>query len=208
MTLALIAIVEGRPSAPLPAALVTIRVGGARVIAARASDEPDVTRALVAHDRAVRRVARSHRAVLPLRFGVTAPDRAAVVRLVEPLDRVLEQAFDRVRDAVQFTLRIAGRPRPSRAPKDAGPGTRWLAARVAAERVPELAPLTEATAPFVRERREERRRRAGFFATAYHLVPRDAVRAWRRAVRASEPHLRVALTVTGPFPPYAFAELA
>jgi hypothetical protein len=44
----------------------------------------------------------------------------------------LERAFERVRGAVQFTLRVSGRRR--RAPpidRLTGPGTQWLAERIA-----------------------------------------------------------------------------
>jgi len=77
---------------------------------------------------------------------------------------------------------------------------------MARERVPEIAALTEETRPFVRAVRVERR---DHFATVYHLVERSAVRAWRAAVARALARLgSIRVTTTGPWPPYAFAELS
>jgi hypothetical protein len=174
---------------------------------------------VVAHDRVVRRLGRTFSAILPLRFATTAPDEASLRALLAPLSGAIGRALDRVRGAVQFDLRVTGR-RARRTPPAAaaGPGTRWLATKTARLRVPELAPLTEATHAIVRATRLERHdagpwRKAPVdapFASAYHLVARADVRAWRRAVASAVPLLaqrKVGVVVTGPFPPYAFAEL-
>ena len=195
----------GRGIARRPLSLV--RAGVAWVVVEPAEAREPTPAALVAHDRVVRRLARSAGAILPLRFASTADDAAAVRALVAPMSALIAGAFGRVRKAVQFTLRVSGlvsRPAPARS---AGPGTRWLAKRIAEGRVPEIAPLTEATAPYVREVRLERR---GEGATVYHLVPREHVASWRAAVARSLAALdaRIRVSVTGPWPPYAFAELA
>jgi hypothetical protein len=42
----------------------------------------------------------------------------------------------------------------------------------------------------------------------YHLVPKKNVKKWRAAVEEGSALLdRVTLTTSGPWPPYAFAEL-
>jgi hypothetical protein len=214
MPLYLYALVDRRPRGPLGRGIARqplslVHAGKAWVVVEPAEAREPTPAALVAHDRVVRRLARSAAAILPLRFASTADDAAAVRALVAPMSALVVSAFRRVREAVQFTLRVspsasARAPAPSR---NAGPGTRWLAKRIAERRVPEIAPLTEATAPYVREARLERR---GNAATVYHLVPREHVAAWRAAARRSLAALdtRVRVSVTGPWPPYAFAELA
>jgi hypothetical protein len=211
----LYAIVEARPRRALGKGvarrpLTLVRVERAYVVVERA-EAPDATpEALVAHDRIIQRIARATPAVLPLRFASTAPDRAAIEALVAPLSGALADAFERVRGAVQFTLRVSGRRAAApKAGRRVGPGTRWLAKRIAKQRVVEIAPLTEATRPFVREARAERHDRPPLLASVYHLVAREDVRAWRAAVARSLPLLDgVRVTTTGPWPPYAFAELA
>jgi hypothetical protein len=225
-SLYLYALVERRPRAPLGLGihrrrLELTRAGKAWVVFEAGSAAAPSPARILAHDRVIRRIARSTPAILPLRFGSTAADEPAIRRLLASLSDPIARAFDRVRGAVQFTLRVRGRPAPAPAARTpgraagVGPGTRWLAERLARSAVPEIAPLTEATAPWVRAVRTERegaRRSArdpDLLATVYHLVAQGDVDAWRSAVAGSVPRLRrVTVSATGPWPPYAFAELA
>jgi hypothetical protein len=178
------------------------------VIAERTHAPEATATTLRAHDRVVRRIAERVNAVLPFRFGSVAEDPKTVVALVGPLQPLVDKALAQVRGCVQFTLRVRGEPaRPrARAPRG-GPGTRFLTALVEAKRVPEIAPLTKATRPFVRASRSERHDRPPLLASVYHLVPRGRERAYRAAVERSLAALEVSVRVAGPFPPYAFAEL-
>jgi hypothetical protein len=190
--------------------LAAVAAGPAWVVVEEAAPRAPTVRALVAHDRIVRRLTRASEAVLPLRFGASVADHAALRALTKPLAALLRRAFSRVRGCVQFTLRVRGVRAPARrhtARAGAGPGTRWLEEQVARHRVPEIAALTEATRPFVREVRMERRDVPPLLATVYCLVARDDVAPWRSAVARSRRALDVDVTVTGPWPPYAFAEL-
>ena len=202
--------------------LSLVRAGSAFVVVEPAEPREATPRTIVAHDRVVRRIARLVPSVLPLRFGTSAPDRAAVEALIAPLAESIRPAFERVRDAVQFTIRVSGRRSPPTIPARVGPGTRWVAERIARQQVPEVAAISEATRPWVRDARAERhdrghggrpsprRDRALHFASVYHLVAREDVRAWRRALgRALEELPKgVSVTTSGPWPPWAFAELA
>ncbi|MDF2691828.1 MAG: hypothetical protein K0S65_211 [Labilithrix sp.] len=199
----------GRGIARQPLALV--RAGKAFVVVEEAAAREPTPAAIVAHDRVVRRVARLTPAVLPLRFGSTAPDRASVAALLTPLTGPVERALERVRGAVQFTLRVRGKAAPPTKPgANVGPGTRWLAKRIARHQVPEVEAVRQATRPFVREVRAERQDAGTQLATVYHLVPRDDVQKWRAAFARSLADLprSVEVTATGPWPPWAFAELA
>ena len=72
--------------------------------------------------------------------------------------------------------------------------------------MPEIAPLRSALAPLVLAERAERHDRPPLLASVYHLVPRGRSRAYRRAVATARARLgAVRLSVTGPWPPYAFA---
>lgn len=218
MSLYLYALVDELPSGPLGkglarGALSLVRVGRIHVVVERAEAVDPTPEAVLAHDRVVRRIARAsagRAAVLPLRFASTASDRAALEAMLAPVAGAALRAFDRVRGAVQFTLRVTGeRATPPKPARGAGPGTKWLAKRLAAQRVPEIDPLNEATRPFVRETSVVRHDRPPLIASVYHLVAREDVRRWRAAVSRSSSELdRVRVTSTGPWPPYAFAELA
>lgn len=95
--------------------------------------------------------------------------------------------------------------------RELGPGARYLAARRArASAAAELGVLAGALAPHVRAERVERSPRAGagpgLLASVYHLVPRPALAAYRAAVDAGAASLSPRrLTLSGPWPPYAFA---
>ncbi|MBX3208939.1 MAG: GvpL/GvpF family gas vesicle protein [Labilithrix sp.] len=191
--------------------LAVVRAGKAYVVVEPAAAPEPTPAALLAHDRVVRRIARLSPSILPLRFGSTAPDRPAVRALIAPLASALGPAFERVRGAVQFTLRVEGRRSPARRPPvTAGPGTRWLTERLSRVEAPEIDVVTEATRPYVRALRVERHARGRRIASVFHLVAREDVRAWRRALARAVGGLPrgVSLTATGPWPPWAFAELA
>jgi len=213
----LYALVDRPPRRPLGQGMArrplsVLRAGKVWVVVEHASAPAVTAKKLVAHDRVVRRIAAMVTAILPLRFASTARDSAALKALLAPLAEPIGRALARVSGCVQFTLRAAGRAtrQPTRSSRKEGPGTRWLARRMARERVPEIAALTEETRPFVRAVRMERQEPPrDHFATVYHLVERSAVPAWRAAVAKALPRLgSVHVTMTGPWPPYAFAELS
>jgi hypothetical protein len=210
----LYAIVGAPPRAPLGrgmarAPLSVVRAAGANVIVER-TGAPRVTPAnLRAHDRVVRRIARLCSAVLPFRFGSVAGGRAELASLLEPVRGSIARALELVTDAVQFTLRVYGRPAaPAKASRGEGPGTRWLYQRLRAQQVPEIADVTERVRPFVRATRAHRHDRGPLLASVYHLVAREDVRRYRAALAAASRALDdVRIEATGPWPPYAFAEM-
>jgi hypothetical protein len=213
-TLTLYAIADARPRGALGKGLggkplSVVRAAGAHVVVERAPPAQVSARALRGHDRIVRRVARAAPSVLPVRFGTSVSDARALGALLDPLASALSAALDTVRECVQYTLRIRGRAAPPAAPPShAGPGARFMAQRMASRRAPEVDAVTKATKPWVRASRIERADRKDLLATVYHLVSRRDARAYRAALSKSLPLVRdVTVTTTGPWPPYAFADL-
>jgi hypothetical protein len=86
----------------------------------------------------------------------------------------------------------------------AGAGTRYLTRRARAQSAPELEPLRLLLAPFVTAERIARHDRGPLLLTAYHLVPRGAVAAYRRILRRHPDVLGYRVAASGPWPPYAF----
>jgi len=220
----LYAVLAEAPAGPLPSGLsgepvrlvacdgVWAAVGD--VAAAPAVDEPS----LRAHDAAVRRLAAGGGALLPARFGSLADDERALCDALRPRLSAFRDGLRAVRGCEQMTLRFAradaGASALDTAPASgpdaaAGPGTRYLDARRAAagdpRAVPEVARVLDALAPFVRGERRLRHERPPLLASAYHLVPRESLDAYRSAVAAAAREAGLRVTMSGPWPPYAFA---
>lgn len=206
--LRLYAIIKGRPREGL-GKLEIVRAGGASVVVGRGGVVEATAAAVKAHDRVVRRIQREVDAVLPFRFGSVVADAAALRRMLEPVTAAVRTALELVDGCMQYTLRVYGDAAAVETPKTgAGPGTQWLGVRLRARRVPEIAAITEATADYVRAAKAERHDRPPLVASVYHLVPNTEARAYRAAVtRASKTLGRVTVKTSGPFAPYAFAEL-
>jgi hypothetical protein len=114
-----------------------------------------------------------------------------------------------------MTLRVWGAPGAVAAPPEpepaAGPGTRYLAgrrlARARARSAPEVEPLRARLGGLVRDEQVERHERGALLATVQHLIPRGEAARYRAEVDAAAAALAPwRVTVTGPWPPYAFAD--
>mgnify|MGYP001489250819 CR=1 FL=1 len=211
----------GPGAAGEPLSVIDLPTAGLRALVGRPGSRiPVAADTLRAHDEAVRRVAAAAQATLPARFGQTAPDEAALDAALAPRASAFAAALERVRDCEQMTLRLFGPPSAPEDPHPAGPGAelgpgaRYLAGRRAraAATPPALTALLERLAPLVREARLERTAPgpAGpgpqLLASVYQLVPRAQLTAYRAAFDAhpapAAPHR---ITLSGPWPPYAFA---
>jgi hypothetical protein len=194
----------------------TVESAGLQVTVGETAAAPAVTpEALQDHDAVVRRLSVRCPALLPARFGWVAADDAEVRAALAPHAASLRASLDLVRGCVQMTLRVFGDTRPAAPAPSAPPGaaasagTRYLLQRAdvlrAAESLPELAPLRAHLAPMLRASREERHDAGGLLGTAYHLVERRRLRAYRAVVRKTAGALSpLRLHVTGPWAPYAF----
>lgn len=197
------------------------RIAGAFAAVERREDVPPIEFGVLRkHQAVVCRLARLVPAILPVRFGTLLESEEFQDRL-SGRDDELAEAFGLVRNRVQFTWRVAGGRRPpsarTLAPGDRGlerpaidpsvvSGTAYLERLSAAARPSapgayrvvrrELAPLVAA------ERFQPQRIDAQ--DALYHLVEAAGVRRYlaRAApIRRANPRL----SLTGPWPPFAFA---
>ena len=183
--------------------------GGFAVVERRGDIPPAEFGSLKRHHDVVAELASRVDAILPVRFG-TLLDADAIEEALDERAEEIADAFDVVRGRVQFTWR-RGRPTPDarrpksdarrptsgtdylrRAAKGAKPAppAAWRALRV------KLAPLVAA----------ERYQPAGpaLPETLYHLVARDKSARYA-TIGAGLRHAKPTLSLTGPWPPFAFA---
>ncbi len=177
--------------------------------------------ALARQDETVRRLADRVPALLPARFGEWLPDARLLAESLAPRSGEIARALILVEGCVQMTLRVFGVPEEPGAPGEpgepdatpvveepAGPGTRYLAARRRAANpgIPEVAALRAALRPLLRAERIERHEKGQLLATAHDLVRREEAGDYRQIVEAAVGALAGRkVTVSGPWPPYAFA---
>ena len=202
-------------------ALRVVTCGGLLAVVGDMSALPAVTStALREHDRAIRRMAAITDSVLPMRFGSMADEELDLARRLEPAEATLEAALVQVAGREQMTVRvyerqaqdeegarIAARP-PAAA--DLGPGARYLLERRRAlEHDPQGAALDAvlaASASFIRAQRVESHGSRPLIASVHHLIERGQGAAYSAALHAGTADLiDAAVTVSGPWPPYAFA---
>jgi hypothetical protein len=191
--------------------LETVRVGRFTAVIGRLRAVPYPTDAVVRrYDRVMRELWRRTPAIVPVRFGTTARDLDDLVAMVRDRDRVVQRRLTLVRNRAQMTVRLlapeaAGTspaPRPAR--YRGRTGTDYLRARQQEQSVPALAPLRSAVRRWTREERIEKR---GRIASVYHLVPKASTGPYKAALERAARDAGVRVIVSGPFPPYAFADV-
>jgi hypothetical protein len=210
------ALVDSAPSGAagkgLSGALSLRKLAGAYVVVERRADVPPAAfGTLKTHQDVVTRLAKHVPAILPVRFG-TLLEPSELEEAVESRDEEIAEAFDLVRDRVQFTWRNR-KPRTkaggAKRESPAGPpasGAEYLRRAARAVNPPPPAafrPLQNILAPLaVRQRYQPGT--ATMPEAVYHLIANQDVRRYAAAaaaVTAASPQL----AVTGPFPPFAFA---
>ena len=204
--------------------LTTVRVGA---LAAFVGAMPRVPKPgddhLRDYDRILKTLSRRSAALLPARYGTRVRDRDELHVILSARQASLRRQLRQVRGRVQMTVRMVtphtpdtpvaralsrsrGEPNKAR-PTGRHSGSEYLRARAresARQRdIPQFKPLRLAVRRWVRAERVEKR---GSIATVYHLIPRGSAAAYRRALarRAAENEVRV--VISGPWPPYAFAD--
>jgi Gas vesicle synthesis protein GvpL/GvpF len=144
--------------------------------------------------------------LLPARFGTRLADEAAVAQaLAERRDELLE-ALDRVRGAVELSLRVLGdAPEPDEDPPRSGTDYLRAKARRATAEIETAGGVHRPLARLARASTQRAGRGAREMLRAAYLVDRRAVPQFVESVGAMQdanPHLQ--LLCTGPWPPYSF----
>jgi hypothetical protein len=202
-------------------ALRVITCGGLLAVVGDMSALPAVTStALREHDRTIRRMTAITDSVLPMRFGSIVDGELDLARRLEPAEATLEAALVRVAGREQMTVRLyekRGRGEesthiavPLAAAADLGPGARYLLERRRTlEHDPHSAALDAvlaAPASFIRAQRIESHGSRPLIASVHHLIERGQGAAYAAVLHAGTADLiDAAVTVSGPWPPYAFA---
>lgn len=194
--------------------------GGYAVVERRADVPPPELGSLERHHDVVSRVASRVPAIIPVRFG-TLLDEEAIEEALDERGPDIAEAFDVVRDRVQFTWRrrvagadaaAAGKASAVEGPAafdageiGAGAGAEYLRRAARAAR-----PNPPAAWRTVREKlrsliSSERYQPAAAprSEALYHLVARDTVARYM-TIAAALRDPKTGLTVSGPFPPFAF----
>jgi hypothetical protein len=211
------AVPAGGSGKGLTGALSLRKLAGAFVVVERRADVPPIAfGTLKRHQEVVSRLAKQVPAILPVRFG-TLLDTADLDEAIQERREEIAEAFDLVRDRVQFTWRVAGQARReargarretgATARNAAVSGTQYLqqAARAANPPPPvafralqiRLAPL------IVRHRYQPGT--AALPEAVYHLVAASDVRRYTTAAAPALDTTATKLAMTGPFAPFAFA---
>jgi hypothetical protein len=195
--------------------LRVVRMEGVDAVVGLVARPPKPTIAAIRrYDEVERAVMASYASVLPARFGTCAPAVDALAASVRDRRVTIRRNLGLVRRRVQMTVRVFtdSGPAASRmgaiSPPDesATRGTQYLKRRVEQTRVPGASGLRPAVAKWVRAERSERHSGGRLAGTLYHLVPRSAVPAYRRALSDAAMAAGLTTVVSGPWPPYAFAD--
>jgi hypothetical protein len=193
--------------------------GGYAVVERRADVPPAELGSLERHHDVVTRIASRVPAIIPVRFG-TLLDEEAIEEALDERGPDIAEAFDAVRDRVQFTWRrrvagahaaAAGKAGAGNLPAlDAGEVSGGAGAEYLRRAARAARPVPPAAWRTVREKlrslisSERYQPAAGPRPEAlYHLVARDTVARYTTIATALRDP-KVGLTVSGPFPPFAF----
>jgi hypothetical protein len=151
-------------------------------------------------------------AILPARYPTSIDDLEELKVILRTRGAALGRTMRDVRNRGQMTVRIVIESALVESGSSAGnevpsSGLAYLQSRASAAaralRVPEFEPLRPVVRRWIRAERVEKR---GNVATIYHLVPRASATRYRRAIEVGSATAGVRAIVTGPFPPYAFAD--
>jgi hypothetical protein len=197
--------ITDHPGPPLPdlAPLRAAAVDGLAAIWAPAG-EPDLSaEALWRHEELVEALMED-RDLLPVRYGTRLDDETAAARAVEERHDDLVAALDRIRGAVELSVRAIATGEPP-APTAGGTGAQYLRTKARSAGVARtvhepLAALARAT--FLRPPKPPSE-----LPRAAYLVDREAVvRFTRRVAELERANPELQLLCTGPWPPYSFVE--
>ena len=201
--------------------VVTVDRIGAVVGEVRRAPAPSV-RNLRRYAAVIESLASKVPAILPARFGTSVPNPDELTFILRSRRATFRDRLRAVRARTQMTIRLlesesGDRSSPSRSTVTgrtrlrlgygATQGTQYLQRRremgAMARAVPQFEPIRGAVLRYITDERVEKR---GGVITINHLVPRTAVDRYRDALERAARENSVRMIVTGPFPPYAFAD--
>jgi len=199
--------ITDRSGPPLPdGRLRAVAAGELAAVCAPASDEEVTADALWRHEGVVEALMRD-RDLLPVRYGTRLESEEAAARAVEERGGELSAALDRIRGAVELSVRVLAEHSPP-APQEGVSGAEYLQAKAlqaAESRAAERAvhePLSGVARASVKSSP-----RPGEMLRAAYLVDRGSLESFVALVarlEQADPALRI--VCTGPWPPYSFAE--
>ena len=165
----------------------------------------------LAHAAVVRSVLNST-TPLPFRFG-TLSDEQRLRSYVASNQQALEAKLEQVRGAVEMSVKIIWNTDQTDADLNSaadGPGARFLKAKqLRAAKAKEVATwLQEQLQPLIRDEQLSLGSTEKLIVAAAHLVDRDSVAEYRgRVAEAREMRPELHFLVSGPWPPYSFANI-
>jgi hypothetical protein len=188
--------------------------GGIFAVAERMDSRPAVSEEALRHQHdIIGAIAARTAALLPARFG-SFVEEDELRRIVQLRRDIIAQAFETVRDREQMTIRLtttgdaaSGPGMPAEAAAGMS-GREYLEGRRTAASGLDL-PGVEAVRQAVKDAVAAERIVPGegrLIATLYHLVPAGTARDYRlRVARIQQEIAPVVISVTGPWPAFAFA---
>lgn len=200
---------DSGPPLPDVAGLRLVPFDGLAAVCTPAS-EAELSPETLWHHEEVVEALMADRDLLPVRYGTRLDDEATVARVMEGRSRELAAALDRVRGAVELSVRVVaadGTPSPPDPPETTS-GAEYMRLRAQAEAGHDdvARALHEPLAERARESTEGRTRPPELFRAAY-LVERAAIDSFVAEVgRLQSVSPGLAILCTGPWPPYSFAE--
>jgi gas vesicle protein GvpL/GvpF len=203
--------ITDHPGPPLPdiAPLKLVPIDGLAAVCAPASDAEASPEALWRYEEVVEALM-ADRDLLPTRYGTRLADEAAVTRAVQDRREELAAALDRVRGAVELSVRVAAAEarQGGGTPAEATSGAEYLRVRALAEASHERTAraVHEPLSALSRASVVGRPHCPELFRAAY-LVERDAIESFTATVkRQQDTGPGLSILCTGPWPPYSFAE--
>jgi hypothetical protein len=192
--------------------LRSLQIGHLYVIVESAARPPAVTvSTLTAHSRVLAALVEAGVDVLPVRFGTFAPDAAQLRRVVDGRRAEVGRALRLVRGRVQMTVRVRRRGAEPSATGQVVSGSEYLRARATQDRTrsadPVLRAIRAAAKPYARAAEVDWRQAPAPMLVVHHLVARRRVPAYTKAIARAIARHGVDAVVSGPWAPFAFAEV-
>jgi hypothetical protein len=190
----LYAITDADGPVPERPPLRLVESGSLAAVCAPAEERELSAEALWRHEELVESLM-EERDLLPVRYGTRVRDEEEAARALAEREAELIEALDRVRGAVELSVRVVGDRPPATS------GTEFIRGRA------EVAALHERLSQAARDSARRPARAAGELLRGAYLVDRGATDEFVALVerlQAEHPDLRV--LCTGPWPPYSFSE--